>query len=178
VILMSNDTDAADDGQNTNSGGDVAFTSDQLNAFADAMMDHGVPMARVERVMADLTGGEQPDGSEYVRPGTRAELDVSGELMNLARHLYAESQDLGDHVRDSERGDGSELAAAIYQARADGLMDAARYIRRTARWMDGEVDKPAELEHGAALSGEDGTEGVPWRGSEPRTADGGDDGDA
>lgn len=87
--------------------------------------------------------------------------DAVDELMNLARHLHAESRTLGDHVRDAERGDGSELASAIYQSRADALMDAARHLHRTAKWMDGAGDRPAELAHGEELSGEFG--GVPWR---------------
>lgn len=116
-----------------------------------------------------MSESSEPNDSEQTVPAgyTWADKDIPAHMMDLARHLHAESRDLGDHVRDSERGDGSELTAAIYQARADALMDAARYIRRTAKWLDGEGERPAELEHGAALTGTDQPVGVPWRDEAP-----------
>jgi len=91
--------------------------------------------------------------------GRRAERDdITADLMNLARHLYDESRNLGEHVRDSERGSGNELASAVYQARADGLMDACEEIRQMSRWLDGERERPPSLAHGEELTGEDGHE--------------------
>lgn len=107
--------------------------------------------------MREMTDRQFPEG----------ERDFPALLMDLARHLSAESRDLGDHVRDSERGDGSDLAAAVYQARADGLMDGSRQIRRMAMWLDGEGEKPPELEHGAALASDGTGHGVPWREGAP-----------
>lgn len=141
---MSADSDA--DG-----GDDVEFSGDQLDHLASVLMEQGASTGMVERVTADLMDNPTK-ASEYVTPEEATDTDVSEELMNLARHLYAESRNLGSHVKDSEKHHGNELASAIYQARADALMDACQAIRQMALWMDGERDRPAPLHHGEELA--------------------------
>lgn len=148
-VLDHHRTEAMTDG-----GEEVEFADDQLDRIASALMQNGVTAGAVERVMADLSGAEQPDGSEYVSPTDTVSIDVPTEVMNLARHLYAESRNLGTHVADSEKGHGNELASAIYQARADGIMDACNGIRELSLWLEGERDRPASLIHGEELAAE------------------------
>lgn len=101
--------------------------------------------------------------------GHAGERDAVDEIWNLARHLYDESRTLGEHVRDSERHHGNELASAVYQARADAMMDAARELRELALYLDPDADRqkrPASLAHGEALGTDTWADG------------GGDDSDA